>query len=1009
MYYLQIVENYFIILPINEVNMQDDFLLEKNILDIAYHIYKSTQGEVPSYFDIKKWKGKIMSWAMHDDLFRVQLLKFIDVLPVLKKHSDIIKILKEYFTKEVHTPKLLRWALNRISKQGFIPTLVGKIIRSNVENLSRQFITGSDPESVYPVLKHLWDDGYSFTIDLLGEAVLSDYESDIYKRRYIYLLKYLKEKINSWNENNCLDKDHKGDSPRIDLSIKLSAFYSQMNPMNWEDSINCLKTSLRELLREVMSVNASLTFDMEHYYFKDLIIETFKSILLEGEFSNYQQFGIALQTYLVSSEEDLISLISWVKENNKIIKIRLVKGAYYDYEIAVNSQHGWEIPVFKNKADTDAQFERLTKILLENTDYIKPAIASHNIRSISNAVALVNYLGIDKHAIEFQFLYGMAESIRTAVKEMGYRTRVYTPVGELLPGMAYFVRRILENTSNESVLRQSFVEKIPFENISKQPILKFTKYEKPNQDYEFYNHPLTNFSKNINRQKMYQALDNITKSLGKKYPLLINGKKIYTDEYIPSNNPDNPDEIIGYASNGTADHFESMITHAQQNLELWKTMPGEDRAKYLFKAAREMERRKYDLMALEVYEVGKSWAEADGDITEAIDHLNYYGKEMVRLSKTNYTKQFPGEYNQYIYSPKGIALVISPWNFPLAIPTGMVSAALVTGNCVILKPSSLATVSSWQIIDIFETIKLPKGVLQYITGKGDQLGNTLISHPKVDLIAFTGSKEVGLNISCIAGDKREGQRNIKKVIAEMGGKNAIIVDETADLDEAILGVLHSAFGYQGQKCSACSRAVINKNIFEDFTNRLLEAVKSIQIGSPSDPKNFMGPVIDQNAMNKINKYIQIGESGSNKRLSFGVSNSRNYISPTIFADIKPDSPILREEIFGPVLTLIKSKNINEAIKIANDSEYALTAGLFSRSPENISIFKSNIQAGNIYINRKITGAIVGRQPFGGYAMSGIGSKAGGPDYLIQFMNPISICENTLRRGYAPVNENFLDQ
>ncbi|MGD1075095.1 MAG: aldehyde dehydrogenase family protein, partial [Thermodesulfovibrionales bacterium] len=422
---------------------------------------------------------------------------------------------------------------------------------------------------------------------------------------------------------------------------------------------------------------------------------------------------------------------------------------------------------------------------------------------------------------------------------------------------------------------------------------------------------------------------------------------------------------------------------------------------YLFKAAVEMRKRRFELAALEVYEVGKTWKDADGDITEALDYLEYYAREIMRLGTTRYLGDYPGEENFYQYEPRGVGVVISPWNFPLAIPAGMVSAAVVAGNCVILKPSGLSPVMGWMLAEIFRAVGLPRGVVQLIPGNGPEVGEYLVSHPAVDFIGFTGSKDVGLAIMKRASEVHPGQRNVKRVVAEMGGKNAIIIDETADLDDAVKGVLESAFRYQGQKCSACSKVIVIQGVFDEFSRRLTEATESIPIGPPEEPGNFMGPVVDEGALRKIEKYIEIGKRDGKAILIRQAKGEGYFIGPAIFTDISPDSPLIRDEIFGPVLALLRARDIDEAIKMAHSTPYALTGGLFSRSPGNIRRVKDDFNVGNVYINRRITGALVGRQPFGGFGMSGVGSKAGGPDYLLQFMNPRSISENTLRKGFAP--------
>jgi RHH-type proline utilization regulon transcriptional repressor/proline dehydrogenase/delta 1-pyrroline-5-carboxylate dehydrogenase len=440
------------------------------------------------------------------------------------------------------------------------------------------------------------------------------------------------------------------------------------------------------------------------------------------------------------------------------------------------------------------------------------------------------------------------------------------------------------------------------------------------------------------------------------------------------------------------------VDRAQGELESWCRRSADERATILEQAASEMRRRRHELAAWEVFEVGKPWREADADVAEAIDFLRYYGAEMRRLSTPMRLGDRPGEMNHRVYRPRGIAAVIAPWNFPLAIPTGMVSAALVTGNCVLFKPSERSPRMGQLLADILLSAGVPPGVLSCLPG-GPELGQTLVAHPQIATIAFTGSKAAGLHILADAARVHPGQPMVKRVIAEMGGKNAIIVDETADLDEAIAGVVASFAGYAGQKCSACSRVIVHRAVFEQFVARLKEAVLSLRIGDPADPGTRVGPVIDARAQSAIRRFIDEGRRESRLLVQQSVGESGYFIGPTVFVEVEPHHRLAQEEIFGPVLAVMKAESFAEALTLANGTVYALTGGVYARSPANLTLAREQFDVGNLYLNRPITGALVGRQPFGGHRFSGIGAKAGGEDYLAQFMIARVISENTLRRGF----------
>ncbi len=971
--------------------------VEETRRDIERKIYSLVGKEIPSLFDQRKWKGKAVEWVMKDEDVKVQLFRFIDALPCLQSDAGVVNLLNQYFADVDDTPLMMKRGLGSLTGSGILPGIAGRIIRGRVASFARQFIAGSDPQDALNTLRQMWNQGLAFTVDLLGEAVLTNNEARAYASRYMTLLDFLCAETKNWPPNPMLDMDDKGTIPRLDISLKVSSFYSQLDPIDWEGSVRNTVSGLTDILEKAGRLEASLTVDMEHYYLKDLTIEIFTALL--DEHKDFRFGGIALQAYLKDAKHDVLRLLEWAENRRGRIAVRLVKGAYWDYETIVNRQQGWPVPVFLNKEETDANFEELTTILLENTDTIRPAFATHNVRSISRAIAMAESLNLPKQAFEFQVIFGMAEPVRTALQKMGYRVRVYTPVGELIPGMAYLIRRLLENTSNESFLRQTFYEA----SETRPPDTSSTHAEpkRPDAAHVFRNEPTTDFSKSGNRQRMTVALERIKKDFGKRYPLIVGGSEILSDSDRASINPTNPDEVVGRVCEADIEHVDRAIQQACQACEAWRKTPPEQRALILRRAADRMRKQRFDLMALEVYEVGKSWKDADGDVAEAIDFLEYYAGEMVRLGTPGILGDYPGERNQYLYEPRGVGAVISPWNFPLAIPTGMVSAGLVTGNSIIFKPSGLSPICGWKLYEIFRLAGLPPGVLHFVPGSGARIGDYLTGHEGIDFVAFTGSRDVGLRIVELAGKTSRGQRSIRKVIAELGGKNAIIVDETADLDEAVKGILESALGFQGQKCSACSRVILVGEVYDGFCRRLKEAMESITIGPAEDPGSFMGPVADKEALNKIRGYIEIARAEGKAILVREVRGDGFYVGPVIVTDVNPHAVVAQEEIFGPVVAVMKAGDMDEALSIANCTAQALTGGIYSRSPANIRKAEQDFMVGNLYINRKITGALVGRQPFGGFGMSGVGSKAGGPDYLLQFMNARSTCENTLRRGFAP--------
>jgi 1-pyrroline-5-carboxylate dehydrogenase len=504
---------------------------------------------------------------------------------------------------------------------------------------------------------------------------------------------------------------------------------------------------------------------------------------------------------------------------------------------------------------------------------------------------------------------------------------------------------------------------------------------------EFRNEPLTDFSDPENARRMHAALAAVREQFGRTYPIIIGDRRINEGEMLASINPAKPTEVIGRFVRGTAELANEAVATADAAFEKWKRVPAAERARYLFQTAAVMRRRKFELAALLVYEVSKSWAEADADIAELIDFAEYYGRQMLALAGPQPVVPYPGEENELRYIPLGVGAVIPPWNFPGAIMGGMVLAALVAGNTVVLKPAETSpTIAAVFTSILVDELNLPPGVLNFVSGPGSIVGEAFVDHPRTRFIAFTGSKEIGMRIFERAAKVRPGQVWLKRTILEMGGKDSIVVDETADLDAAADAIVASAFGFQGQKCSACSRAIVVGDVYDVVLDKVVERARKLRQGDPTEPHTFMGAVIDEKAFRKISEYLDIGAQEGRVVLGGEVGDPSDgyFVPPTIIADVDPEARIAQEEIFGPVLAFIRAGDYDEALEIANNTEFGLTGAVFSRRRERLERAREDFHVGNLYFNRKCTGALVGVQPFGGFNLSGTDSKAGGPDYLLLF-------------------------
>ncbi|MEC9373017.1 MAG: bifunctional proline dehydrogenase/L-glutamate gamma-semialdehyde dehydrogenase, partial [Planctomycetota bacterium] len=867
-----------------------------------------------------------------------------------------------------------------------------------------------------PGLKRLWDDDIAFSVDLLGEACVSDAEADMYRDKYLDLVANLPETVSSWKKNELLERDHLGPIPRTNVSVKVSALSAKDDPIDTEGAIRDIMSRLVPILELARDRGVFINFDMEQFSHKDLTIELFQRCCEKVDF----HAGIAMQAYLRSGDEDARRVVDWAKRVGRQVTVRLVKGAYWDYETIHAEQQGWPTPVWSVKSESDACFERMTETFLDATPRteseggVKLALGSHNVRSIAACLEGMERRGLEKSSVELQMLHGMADQLKGAAVEMGLRVREYVPVGEMIPGMAYLVRRLLENTSNESWLRAGFLDGASTEQLLATPHRRV--------DASTNGEVVATPDAAVAKGKDLLSIAPERHRLSPAVPGVGDGRPFFTEsmrDFAKKEQRERFAQAVAAArvpaiqNDRTPEDAARAVATAHDYFPKWRDADPRERAAVLTRAAQIMRTRRDELSGVIIKENGKTWREADADVCEAIDFCEYYARLAVPLFERGRLGRFIGELDEVWHQPRGVAAIIAPWNFPLAICCGMTTAALVTGNTVVVKPAEQTAGIASIMADILWQAGAPREALHFLPAPGETTGAALVRDPRVALIAFTGSKAVGLDIVKAAGVTSEQQLHVKKVVCEMGGKNAIIVDASADLDEAVIGVRQSAFGFQGQKCSACSRVIVHESCYDLFLERLVESTKALVIGDPTKSGTDIGPVIDAESHRKITGYIEAAKKNLRCALAMEIPAEaatwgdatgvipRHYVGPHIFADVPPDHAIACEEIFGPVLAVMKARDFDEALKLANASPYKLTGGVFSRKPANLARAKREFRVGNLYLNRTITGALVGRQPFGGFGMSGVGSKAGGAEYLNQFVEPCASCENTMRRGFAP--------
>lgn len=994
--------------------------LEQRTQRIGRELFASAQQASTHLSVFNRWAGQVLSWCLGDAAVRSAVLQFIDVLPSLDSPRAVARHVAEYFARpELRLPAALR-AGAAAARTGLVtaPALAAAV-RQMVEQVARQFIAQAGAEHAREAVARLAQRGAACSFDVLGEQVLSEAEADRYVAQYRALLEHVA------SANAALPTPPPACGALINLSLKPSALTPRFDPISPEDSVGRAWRRLQPLLAQAHERRALLTLDMERYELRDLTLELAQRALQDGAVGPRASLGIVLQAYLRDADAVAEQLLQWLVRHERALTVRLVKGAYWDFEVAQAAQRHWPVPVYERKEETDAAFERLTRRLLSAHPLITTAIASHNVRSIAHAMAVAEALGLGRDQLEFQMLYGMGDALHAAVVSRGYPVRIYTPVGELIPGMAYLVRRLLENTANDSFLRQEFLRERTAEQLLSPPSppLPLTEPGPPRSarggdgnataggrpwppkarvEADWSGEPVTDFSRATGRQAMARALDAVRGQLGQSYPALLGDRAVDDTELLTVCNPAHPSQVIGRVATAGPGHVDLAVKQAAAAQPSWAARPVEERAACLRRAAALMRQQRQVLAAWEVLEVGKPWREADADVMEAIEYLEYYALGAQELAAGRALPQPLGERNRYVYQPRGVAVVIAPWNFPSAILTGMASAALATGNAVLLKPAEQSPVMAVHITRLLRQAGVPPAIAQLLPGYGPEVGAALVRHPGTHVTLFTGSRAVGLSILHASSQVGSGQHFIKHVVAEMGGKNAILVDDDADLDAAVAGTVVSAFGYAGQKCSAASRVIVHERVHDKFLARLAEATDRLVVGDPADPAVDVGPVIDDTAQQRL--LDALSQAKEVARIAYRYPQARlpagpgYYVPPAIVTGVPPQHPLAREELFGPLLCVFRAASFAEAVALANGSEYALTGGAYSRSPSHIDQAIRRLDVGNLYVNRPITGAIVGRQPFGGHRLSGLGTKAGGPDYLLQLVVPKTVTENTSRHG-----------
>ncbi len=930
---------------------------------------------------IEDW---LLTHAVSDHRFRDRLLRYMDVLAALDHDSsgrEAKRLAREYFGDSFpELPRGLRWLL-RLARSEHLPApVVGETARRSAEVFARRFITPPGVATVSQTIEYLAGLGRLPSFDLLGEAVLSEREADAYVEGYLRLIAQLAA-------HPSVSARAVTGNAALQVSLKLSSLTSHFTPVDPEGSVQRVLPRLITIARAARQAGVSLTVDMEQHAYRDLTWEAFQRAFGSGgEFGDWGDVGIVLQGYLVDAPVQAEAYARFALQRPAPFQVRLVKGAYWDYETIVAAANRWAPPVLTMKHATDWRFERLLERLLEAPG-IRLAVASHNVRAHAYAEAVREHVGLPAGAIEHQTLFRTAEGTSRALAALGWSERDYVPVGELLPGMAYLVRRVLENSSQAGFLLQRRA------GVSPEALLRPPREPEPpstapaEERASFARAAAAPWHDPEFRARFEAALARTRREWGTHVPLEAGGQPLPhagTDEVF---SPSYPAALggppVGRIDSAGLEATERAIEVARAGQPAWAALDARARASVLRRAADLLEARDAECAAWIVHEGGRDRADAFAEVEEAIDYLRYYAAEAERLAR---------EHGAAV-RPRGVVAVIPPWNFSLAIPAGMTAAALATGNAAILKPAEQTPLIASRLVGVLHEAGVPRDVLVCLPGAGEVVGARLATHPGVAMIAFTGSRAVGTHLHEVVAGVALTDGGVKGLVAEMGGKNAVLVFADADIDEAIEGVIRSAFGHAGQKCSAASRVLVAAPILEAFSARLVEAARSLEVGPADAPSTRVNPIVSHEALERLIEAARLATAEGRVLLDrFDEPRARApealLAGPLIVALTAEQALHARsalEELFGPILVVVPFEDEAEAYAIANAVPYALTAGVYSRSPRTIERASRAIEAGTIYVNRPTTGARVAIEPFGGFKWSGTGPKAGGVDYLWAFL------------------------
>lgn len=917
--------------------------LEPAVQRIGQHIFQLAESAAPSVLSLEYWQQATMSWLTREASLKQRLFRFIEVLPALRDTRSVARHLREYLCDEERDasrlPELLRLAVAYERPDSLYATIVARLARFACATGAKQFIAGATPREALRTIRRLRAGGNTFTLDVLGEAITADHIARQHQAQYIELIRRLSAESGRWRTDPLIDAAPWGRVPKVNISIKLSALVVSFDPMDWDGTTEAVLDRLRPVLRAARDCGAFVNVDMEHYAVKRLTFDIFRRVLMEPEFRPWPDCGIVVQAYTPEGDGDFASLAGWARRRGVPISVRLVKGAYWDSETALARRNGLPSPLYAEKWQSDAAFERIGRDMLENADIIRPAFASHNVRSIAAALAMEEALGLPSRTLELQMLTGMGEPLRRAVTRLHQRVRVYSPFGDMITGMAYLIRRLIENTANESFLRQSFGGDIPVDDLLRNPAAQATSGTRHNQAGHASDpvetprgvEPAVNFVDAAAREALGGAILAARAAFGAKHPPIIDNEPVQSDAWLQATNPSNPAECVGLYAECDEITVHDAVSAARRAAGDWAALTAEARAEFLDRIADAMRTARFELMAWMILETGKTWRDAANEYRDSVSALRACATEARRLRRgARSTTATSG-------GAMGPVAVIAPFCNPLVQIVRMTAASLAAGRPVVVKPARQGSICAAVLCRLMIDSGLPAGVLNLVTGHGATAGAALVAHEEIDAVAFAGSPRVAGDILASVRDSGRGAH--KPVFTGTGRERCLIIDDDADLDDAVEATIAQAFAYAGQACHACRRAVVVGGAFKPFLDKLRDAAEAMQSGPAEAPATGLGPLIDARAVAAFETFIEMAGRSGRVILPGGALRSQDggyFVRPFVIADVHLRGDLWRRPPMAPILAVARAASFSEAIEIADD--FAVCGdSLFSRSPGHVRL------------------------------------------------------------------------